>query len=265
MEAEDLRRWMRSTGVDLWALIDTAISVAAGEHRQELRSRRDGIVQRLYAAGDAGRCRNCGSSGGGSVVPRREEAKGSSSSAEKRAAVGAASPPSPESMNRTAAAAAAAEEEEEEDDQRTYGRSIDEEQSKILGIKQFLDDPDQNTKRRFEAAGYLSSERTSSESVEPKAKSAINPTKTNSTSTHAPSSASPAVKNPPSFFPFSFSVKTLPKFSSLIYVSPYQHKAKEHKDNLLDPERLASARKRLHENYQEAQNGNFFVLPYIVS
>ncbi|RWW70444.1 hypothetical protein BHE74_00021870 [Ensete ventricosum] len=141
MEAEDLRRWMRSTGVDLWALIDTAISVAAGEHRQELRSRRDGIVQRLYAAGDAGRCRNCGSSGGGSVVPRREEAKGSSSSAEKRAAVGAASPPSPESMNRTAAAAA--EEEEEDDDQRTYGRSIDEEQSKILGIKQFLDDPDQ--------------------------------------------------------------------------------------------------------------------------
>ncbi|KAJ8476486.1 hypothetical protein OPV22_020213 [Ensete ventricosum] len=319
MEAEDLRRWMRSTGVDLWALIDTAISVAAGEHRQELRSRRDGIVQRLYAAGDAGRCRNCGSSGGGSVVPRREEAKGSSSSAEKRAAVGAASPPSPESMNRTAAAAA--EEEEEDDDQRTYGRSIDEEQSKILGIKQFLDDPDQpedslvsllqnladmditfkalketdigrhvnglrkhpsNEVRRlvkqlvrkwkdlvdewvtsnsaFDTAspaiitdgdspqqisgknnqnghqvlefgyspnphaGYLSSERTSSESVEPKAKSAINPTKTNSTSTHAPSSASPA------------------------------HKVKEHKDNLLDPERLASARKRLHENYQEAQN-----------
>ncbi|CAL9190707.1 probable mediator of RNA polymerase II transcription subunit 26c isoform X2 [Musa acuminata AAA Group] len=317
MEAEDLRRWMRDAGVDLWALIDTAISVAAAEHRQELRARRDGIVQRLYAAGDAGRCRNCGSSGGGSVVPRREEAKGSSSSAEKRAAVGAASPPSPESMNRTAAAA----EEEEQDDQRTYGRSIDEEQSKILDIKRFLDDPDQsedslvrllqnladmditfralketdigrhvNGLRKHPSsevrrlvkqlvrkwkdlvdewvtsnsacdtaspaiitdgdspqqisgknnqnghhvpefgyspnphAGYLSSERNSSESVEPKAKSAINSTKTNNTSTHAPSSASPA------------------------------HKVKEHKDSLLDPERLASARKRLHENYQEAQN-----------
>lgn len=29
-----------------------------------------------------------------------------------------------------------------------------------------------------------------------------------------------------------------------------------HKETAIDPDRLASARKRLHENYQEAQNGN---------
>ncbi|WOL02327.1 hypothetical protein Cni_G11046 [Canna indica] len=145
MDAEDLRRWMRSAGVDLWGLIDTAITVATTEHGQELRARRDGIVQRLYAAGTGdARCRNCGSSGGGGgpVVPRREEAKGSSSPGEKRA--GIASTPSPESMNRATAEEDEEEEEEEEDGRRSIGRSVDEEQRKILGIKQFLDDPDQS-------------------------------------------------------------------------------------------------------------------------
>ena len=34
---------------------------------------------------------------------------------------------------------------------------------------------------------------------------------------------------------------------------------REQKDNNLDLEKLDSARKRLHENYQEAQNGNNFI------
>ena len=49
MDREDLRSVMRTTGVDLWTLIETAISVAAADHGAELRLRRDGFVERLYA------------------------------------------------------------------------------------------------------------------------------------------------------------------------------------------------------------------------
>jgi hypothetical protein len=37
---------------------------------------------------------------------------------------------------------------------------------------------------------------------------------------------------------------------------------REQKDNILDREKLDSARKRLQENYQEAQNGNIS-MPYL--
>ncbi|XP_064936856.1 probable mediator of RNA polymerase II transcription subunit 26c isoform X1 [Musa acuminata AAA Group] len=49
MDAEELRRMLRGSGVDLWALLDTAVAVAAADHAEELRARRDGIVERLYA------------------------------------------------------------------------------------------------------------------------------------------------------------------------------------------------------------------------
>jgi hypothetical protein len=38
-----------------------------------------------------------------------------------------------------------------------------------------------------------------------------------------------------------------------------QRTVREQKDNLMDLEKLDSARKRLQENYQEAQNGNDFM------
>ena len=49
MDREDLRSVLRTTGVDLWTLIETAISVAASDHGAELRLKRDGFVERLYA------------------------------------------------------------------------------------------------------------------------------------------------------------------------------------------------------------------------
>lgn len=49
MELDELRLILKNSGVDLWGLIDTAISVAILDHGNELRSRRDAIVERLYA------------------------------------------------------------------------------------------------------------------------------------------------------------------------------------------------------------------------
>ncbi|KAG6476779.1 hypothetical protein ZIOFF_066027 [Zingiber officinale] len=152
MEEDGLRRLMRSANVDLWSLIDTAISVAAAEHGEELRARRDGIVQRLYASD--GRCGNCGGSSGarsGSpVAAKEEEVKGRSSPWEKRIATGegTSSTPSPESMNNAVGVVVEEEEEEEEEEQeedvpRSYGHSIEEVKRKILAIKQFLEDTDQ--------------------------------------------------------------------------------------------------------------------------
>ncbi|XP_042456773.1 probable mediator of RNA polymerase II transcription subunit 26c [Zingiber officinale] len=324
METDDLRRLMRGAGLDLWSLIDAAISVAAAEHGEELRSRRDGIVQRLYSAD--GRCGNCGSSGGRSGSPvalKREEARGRSSPWEKRigAGEGASPTPSPDSMNN-AVEVDDKEEEQEEDAPRSYSHSIEEEKRKILAIKQFLDDTDQpedslvsllqnladmditfktlketdigrhvNNHRKHpsnevrqlvkqlvrkwkdlvdewaksnstndtaspaiisngdspqqihgrnsqngnqipefgnspnsNAVGYLNTEGYSSEPIETKVKKpAQNPAKYNGSSTRPLSSASLA-------------------------------KAKEQRDNSPDAEKLAFARKRLHENYLEAQN-----------
>ncbi|KAF3683087.1 putative protein-like [Capsicum annuum] len=48
MELDELRSMLKNSSVDLWGLIDTAISVAILDHGNELRSRRDAIVEKLY-------------------------------------------------------------------------------------------------------------------------------------------------------------------------------------------------------------------------
>ncbi|KAJ4751472.1 Transcription elongation factor (TFIIS) family protein [Rhynchospora pubera] len=53
---ERLRQVLDAVGVDLWSLIDTAIAVATRDHPGDLRHRREGIVQSLYALTP---CRNC--------------------------------------------------------------------------------------------------------------------------------------------------------------------------------------------------------------
>lgn len=49
MELDELRSILKNSRVDLWGLIDTAISVAILDHGNELRTRRDAIVEKLYA------------------------------------------------------------------------------------------------------------------------------------------------------------------------------------------------------------------------
>ncbi|KAK8951030.1 putative mediator of RNA polymerase II transcription subunit 26c [Platanthera zijinensis] len=312
MDPEDLKAVLRTTGVDLWSLIETAISVAAAEHGRELKARRAGIVERLFTLPD-GRCQNCD----GEMAAA--QTKGSSSTAGKR--------PQPPSKRRQDEDDEHEDEDTEDAEEERHHRAIDDEQSKILAIKDFLDDPDQSedslvsllqnladmditfkalketdigrhvnglrkhpsseVKRlvkqlvrkwketvdewvKLNSANETSNspaiitdgdspqpipaknnqnghqtpdftyspnphthqngiwqpdQRNGSDSVEPKAR---------------PPPAAPRRETPPSKPPNSTT-------------TPVLQKVKE-KDSLLDPDRLASARKRLHENYQEAQN-----------
>ncbi|KAG6527934.1 hypothetical protein ZIOFF_010069 [Zingiber officinale] len=298
METDDLRRLMRGAGLDLWSLIDAAISVAAAEHGEELRSRRDGIVQRLYSAD--GRCGNCGSSGGRSGSPvalKREEARGRSSPWEKRigAGEGASPTPSPDSMNN-AVEVDDKEEEQEEDAPRSYSHSIEEEKRKILAIKQFLDDTDQpedslvsllqnladmditfKTLKETDIGRHVNNHRKHpSNEVRQLVKQLVRKwkdlvdewAKSNSTN----DTASPAIisngDSPQQIHGRnSQNGNQIPEFgnspnsNAVGYLNtegyssePIETKAKEQRDNSPDAEKLAFARKRLHENYLEAQN-----------
>ncbi|TKY60392.1 mediator of RNA polymerase II transcription subunit 26c [Spatholobus suberectus] len=106
MDSEDFRSILESAGVDVWVLMDAAISVASVDCGDELKRRRDGIVERLYAASSAPPpCRNC-EAGGGEIRTQ--------------------SNPSAE---------------EEKD---PHGGLFDDEQKKILEIKEQLEDPHQS-------------------------------------------------------------------------------------------------------------------------
>ncbi|XP_009589434.1 probable mediator of RNA polymerase II transcription subunit 26c isoform X1 [Nicotiana tomentosiformis] len=60
MELDEFRLMLENSSVDLWTFIDTAISVAILDHGNELLSRRDAIVEKLYAPL---LCKNCNSAG----------------------------------------------------------------------------------------------------------------------------------------------------------------------------------------------------------
>ncbi|KAL5204407.1 hypothetical protein ABZP36_009278 [Zizania latifolia] len=109
---ERLRRAVAAFGGgDVWEIVDAALASAG---RDELRARRDGIVERLYAGGS---CSNCG--------------------------VTSPSPPPPQQQQRGAAVAGeeyeAVASPEAEGDAGEPGVEI-----KILAIRDFLEDPDQS-------------------------------------------------------------------------------------------------------------------------
>ncbi|XP_029127324.1 probable mediator of RNA polymerase II transcription subunit 26c isoform X2 [Cajanus cajan] len=106
MDSEDFRSILESAGADVWTLIDTAIAVASVDHGDELKRRRDGIVERLYVASSAPpRCRNC-------------------------------EPDDGEIKTRNSPSAAEAKD--------PHGGLVDDEQMKILEIKEQLEDPHQS-------------------------------------------------------------------------------------------------------------------------
>lgn len=55
MDLDEFRSFISDSGVDLWTWIDMAISVASADHETELRNRRDGIIQKLFAS----TCESC--------------------------------------------------------------------------------------------------------------------------------------------------------------------------------------------------------------
>ncbi|KAL6870747.1 hypothetical protein ACP4OV_014595 [Aristida adscensionis] len=116
-------------GGDVWALLDAALAAAARDRPDELRARRDGIVERLYA-GAAG----CGNCGGRPLPPPRAAL----------AAAGLEEEDEPAAEVAAAAASPEAEADAEEADDLGGGGGEHGLESKILAVRDFLEDPDQS-------------------------------------------------------------------------------------------------------------------------
>ena len=126
MDLDDFRSVMDNAGVDVWTFIDTAILVASLDYGQELKRRRDNIVERLYATSMANKCRNCDFGGGGGEVAR---ANGSVHEEEEEEEV------REKSVNGE-------DDDEEDDGYDPFAGLFDDEQKSVLEIKERLEDPD---------------------------------------------------------------------------------------------------------------------------
>ncbi|KAK9162658.1 hypothetical protein Syun_003560 [Stephania yunnanensis] len=143
MDFDDLRSILRNSGVDLWTLIDSAISMASADYRAELMNRRDGMVEKLYAPPVISRCKNCDHQQQQQLMMMIDKDQKESSSHELK---GGGSPSTPISTDDADA-------DEDRDGRRFSGNSIDvddvddvddDEQTRILNIKEQLDDLDQS-------------------------------------------------------------------------------------------------------------------------
>ncbi|XP_078434509.1 transcription elongation factor (TFIIS) family protein [Wolffia australiana] len=316
MNTEEFEKLLERSGLDLWTVIETAIFIAARDHGKELRSRRDGFVEKLYATRSVVALpveleNNHGIQS--SVVDREMNSQ------ERRQS---SSPLSPQLRHQN-------EEEEDEDDhdhddddqrQTSHHLSVEDEQSKILAIKEHLHDPEQseeslvhmlqtladmdltfkalqgtdigrhvNGLRKHASAEVrrlvkllvrkwkdLVDDWVKSNSSEPTSSAVIpdgdSPKRKASHSQngnhvpdlgYSPNAKSGSISDKASsegetrskaHLPLRNEAPTKAKPPTPLPLPP-SHRAKEkEKDSLLDPERLASAKRRLHENYQEAEN-----------
>ncbi|CAN6810519.1 unnamed protein product [Brassica oleracea] len=126
MDLDDFRSVMDNAGVDVWTFIDTAILVASLDYGQELKRRRDNIVERLYATSMANKCRNCDFGGGGGEVARANgsvhEEEGEGEEVREKSVNG--------------------EDDDEDDGYDPFAGLFDDEQKSVLEIKERLEDPD---------------------------------------------------------------------------------------------------------------------------
>ncbi|KAJ0969609.1 hypothetical protein J5N97_022486 [Dioscorea zingiberensis] len=299
MDPEEVRVVLTSYGVDLWALIDAAIAVAARDHAGELRARRDAIVKRLYSP-EPTQCRSCAAPE--DLGHEWSEAKETSSPEAKLSA----SPSTPRS-----------DPEDDDDDEGVQHRDqdqedhrmnpdlpIDAEQRRILAIKERIEDPDQPEEvlvnrlqkladmeitfkalKETDIGRHVNGLRKhSSGEVRRLVKLLVRKwkdlvddwVKSNSDADpYSPQQLSGKMnQNGHQVVDFGYSPnphngglglemesrgKNIPQREAPPKPSPPPPppkviKDEKEKDGLIDPERLASARKRLHENYQEAQN-----------
>lgn len=116
MDLDELREILSKSRADVWMIIDAAIALASSDYGEELKDRRDGIIERLYAMSSP-ICRNC------DVNDR-----------ELNGVVTAKASSIPRDNN-----------DEDEEEADPYGGLFDDddEETKILRIKDELEDPHQ--------------------------------------------------------------------------------------------------------------------------
>ncbi|KAI9108647.1 hypothetical protein K1719_020294 [Acacia pycnantha] len=302
MDLDDFRSIMETAGVDVWEFIDTAIDVASVEDNNELKRRRDGIVQRLYEATSApGLCRNC------DEIRLKSNGHQVSSPIEKQS--------TPE-LKRDASPVTPHSNGQDDDDFGLYGGLLDDEQKNIQEIKEQLEDPDQpedyvvellqnladmditfqalketdigrhvnrlrkhssNDVRRLvkllvrkwkeivdewvkvnqpgNAASVMANGDSPMQKNTPNGHSQI-PDFAYSPNPHYGSSSSERNYSEAEPKPKTISRRVLPKPATPVPIpaSAPQNRKREERDSNFEADRLASARRRLQENYKEAEN-----------
>ncbi|KAM0039471.1 putative transcription regulator IWS1 family [Helianthus debilis subsp. tardiflorus] len=123
MDLDEFRSILKNSGADVWEIIDAAVTLAATDYAGELKHRRDGIVERLYAQP----CRNC------DVNPVEQNGVVRTVTTEvdddRRE-----SPLTPQSVPL----------EDEDEELDPYAGLFDDEQARVLRIKEQLEDPQQS-------------------------------------------------------------------------------------------------------------------------
>ncbi|PIN11451.1 hypothetical protein CDL12_15953 [Handroanthus impetiginosus] len=159
MDPEEFREILSRSGVGIWALIEAAIKVASSDYGEELHSRRDKIVESLYTPATQ-LCQNCnGNVHDNHYYPHNNNKYNNSDNIDNNNFEDddtnkkfsndnnknrnlnedfSKSPLTPESNHRNFSGG------EEEDDGDPYGGLFDDEQTKILSIKEQLEDPNQS-------------------------------------------------------------------------------------------------------------------------
>lgn len=129
MDLNEFRLILSESKVDIWTMIDAAISVAAVDFADELKNRRDGIVEKLYSTRSSRSCGNNNDVVNGQVLSLDN---GSGQRVMNK------SPLTPESNHHRENNS-----NEEDEDVDPYGGLFDddEEQTQILTIKEQLEDP----------------------------------------------------------------------------------------------------------------------------
>ncbi|KAG2560288.1 hypothetical protein PVAP13_8KG053000 [Panicum virgatum] len=251
---ERLRRAVAAFGGDAWALVDAALAAAARDRPGELRARRDGIVERLYAAAAAG-CSSCDAR----PPPRDALAAAGLDDEEDAEEAAAAAPASPEAEGDAVGAGAAEE---------VAAGCEPGLESRIMAIRDFLEDPDQPDDELVSLLQNLADMDVTYKALQ---ETDIG-RHVNGLRKHPSAEVRRLVKQlirkwkeivdewvrlhnsggdgGSSIIADGYSPE---KVQGRSHQSP-RKVTRDHKDSLLDLDRLDSARKRLQENYQEAQN-----------
>ncbi|KAL8477757.1 hypothetical protein ACS0TY_029891 [Phlomoides rotata] len=165
MDSEEFRAILSRSGVGIWVMIDAAIGVASSDYGDELRRRRDRIVESLYAPA-AQVCRKC--SGGlhddvdlddhcfqnrsSKINYSSDDGDHKDNNYDSDKKVNVDDDKSDRNLNLDSSKSALTPESNhldlsggnDEDDVDPYGGLFDDEQTKILSIKEQLEDPEQS-------------------------------------------------------------------------------------------------------------------------
>ncbi|KAL0395548.1 UNVERIFIED_CONTAM: putative mediator of RNA polymerase II transcription subunitc [Sesamum calycinum] len=251
MDPEEFRAILSRSGVGIWAMIEAAIGVASSDYGDELRRRRDKIVESLYAPA-AQLCRSCNGDVHQNVVQDEQyypqnistvynnsddidnnNSKKYNNDDDNTNEDFSKSPSTPESNHRNFSGG------EEEEDLDPYGGLFDDEQTKIVTIKEQLEDPNQSEDAVVDLLQNLADMDITFQALK---------------ETDIGRHVNRLRKHPSN--EVRRLVKQLVRFQ--ILGTPQIHRRAQ-REPVIDDERLNSARRRLQENYQEAQNGLIWI------